>query len=318
MPPSSSYHPFLHTISPSYHLSLIPSLPHTISPSYHLPLIPSLPHTISPSYHLSFISPSSLSSSTPYHPLLYISLFFTHPLLHIILHFIPSPWYHPFLQPSYHPFIISPSYCPLLHTTLSFIPSSPSCIFSLYFLTLPTCSVSNFLLTSPHLFVLCFQNHVPSFLILPFLFLSFSLFSHSNSPFFPPSSLPSFPSLSPPPFPYRFLPPSLPSSNPLYDTSINRAFLWSFHLPGEAQKIDRIMEIFAGHYLDCNPGGVLDNTDTAYILSYSVIMLHTSLYNPSVKDKPDVDRFVIMNRGINNGGDLPREFLAVSLASFPL
>ena len=91
-----------------------------------------------------------------------------------------------------------------------------------------------------------------------------------------------------------------------------RAFLWSFHLPGEAQKIDRIMEIFAAHYLDCNPGGVLNNQDTAYILSYSIIMLHTSLHNPSVKDKPDVNRFISMNRGIDNGADLPREFLTVS------
>ena len=51
--------------------------------------------------------------------------------------------------------------------------------------------------------------------------------------------------------------------------------------------------------------------DTAYILSYAVIMLHTSLHNPSVKDKPTVERFISMNRGINNGGDLPPEFLTV-------
>ena len=36
-----------------------------------------------------------------------------------------------------------------------------------------------------------------------------------------------------------------------------RAFLGSFHLPGEAQKIDRIMEIFAERYLFCNPDGAL-------------------------------------------------------------
>lgn len=54
------------------------------------------------------------------------------------------------------------------------------------------------------------------------------------------------------------------------------------------------------------------HVDTAYVLSYAVIMLHTSIYNPSVKDKPTVDRFVSMNRGINNGADLPREFLVVS------
>ena len=56
--------------------------------------------------------------------------------------------------------------------------------------------------------------------------------------------------------------------------------------------------------------------DTAYILSYAIIMLHTSLHNPSVKDKQTVERFISMNRGINNGGDLPPEFLTVSLKLF--
>ena len=53
-------------------------------------------------------------------------------------------------------------------------------------------------------------------------------------------------------------------------------------------------------------------TDTAYVLSYSIIMLHTSLHNPSVKDKPTVERFISMNRGINNGGNLSKELLIVS------
>jgi len=33
-----------------------------------------------------------------------------------------------------------------------------------------------------------------------------------------------------------------------------RQFLWSFRLPGEAQKIDRMMEKFAERYCDLNPG----------------------------------------------------------------
>lgn len=52
--------------------------------------------------------------------------------------------------------------------------------------------------------------------------------------------------------------------------------------------------------------------DTCYVLSFSIIMLNTSLHNPSVKDKPTVDRFIAMNRGINDGGDLPEELLVVS------
>ena len=38
-------------------------------------------------------------------------------------------------------------------------------------------------------------------------------------------------------------------NSPLY-----RQFLWSFRLPGEAQKIDRMMECFAERYCELNPG----------------------------------------------------------------
>ncbi|XP_071815068.1 cytohesin-1-like isoform X3 [Apostichopus japonicus] len=87
-----------------------------------------------------------------------------------------------------------------------------------------------------------------------------------------------------------------------------RQFLWSFRLPGEAQKIDRMMECFAKRYCESNTG-VFESTDTCYVLSFSVIMLNTSLHNPNVREKPDLERFVIMNKGINEGGDLPRDLL---------
>lgn len=41
-------------------------------------------------------------------------------------------------------------------------------------------------------------------------------------------------------------------------------------------------------------------------------MLNTSLHNPNVKDKPSVQKFTAMNRGINDGGDLPEDLLRVS------
>ncbi|XP_036408393.1 cytohesin-3-like isoform X1 [Megalops cyprinoides] len=87
-----------------------------------------------------------------------------------------------------------------------------------------------------------------------------------------------------------------------------RQFLWSFRLPGEAQKIDRMMEAFATRYCNCN-SDVFQSTDTCYILSFAIIMLNTSLHNPNVRDKPTLERFSSMNRGINNGGDLPDELL---------
>ena len=53
-------------------------------------------------------------------------------------------------------------------------------------------------------------------------------------------------------------------------------------LPGEAQKIDRMMETFAQRYCILNPD-IFTNSDTCYVLSFAVIMLNTSLHNPSVK-----------------------------------
>lgn len=87
-----------------------------------------------------------------------------------------------------------------------------------------------------------------------------------------------------------------------------RQFLWSFRLPGEAQKIDRMMEKFAHRYCQQNPN-IFSNPDTCFVLSFAIIMLNTSLHNPNVKDKMTIDGFIKMNRGINNGGDLPRDFL---------
>lgn len=61
---------------------------------------------------------------------------------------------------------------------------------------------------------------------------------------------------------------------------------------------------------------LISSADTCYVLSFAIIMLNTSLHNPNVRDKPPVERFISMNRGINEGGDLPEELLRVR-ASFP-
>ncbi|KAK6162478.1 hypothetical protein DH2020_002319 [Rehmannia glutinosa] len=92
-----------------------------------------------------------------------------------------------------------------------------------------------------------------------------------------------------------------------FDEAI-RAFLQGFRLPGEAQKIDRIMEKFAERYCKCNPK-VFTTADTAYVLAYSVIMLNTDAHNPMVKNKMSADDFIRNNRGIDDGKDLPEEYL---------
>lgn len=88
-----------------------------------------------------------------------------------------------------------------------------------------------------------------------------------------------------------------------------RAYLSGFRLPGESQKIDRIMEKFASRYCECNPD-IFANAEVAFILAYSTIMLHTDAHNAMVKRKMTKDEFVRNNRGINDGADLPYEFLS--------
>ncbi|KAL4301738.1 hypothetical protein GQ457_10G019250 [Hibiscus cannabinus] len=87
-----------------------------------------------------------------------------------------------------------------------------------------------------------------------------------------------------------------------------RFFLRGFRLPGEAQKIDRIMEKFAERYCKCNPNS-FTSADTAYVLAYSVIMLNTDAHNIMVKDKMTKSDFIRNNRGIDDGKDLPEEYL---------
>ncbi|XP_075525002.1 ADP ribosylation factor guanine nucleotide exchange factor Sec71 isoform X2 [Dermacentor variabilis] len=90
-----------------------------------------------------------------------------------------------------------------------------------------------------------------------------------------------------------------------------RCFLEGFWLPGEAQKIDRLMEKFAARYCETNPNNRLfASADTAYVLAYSIIMLTTDLHSPQVKTKMTKEDYIKMNRGINDSKDIPEEELS--------
>ena len=95
----------------------------------------------------------------------------------------------------------------------------------------------------------------------------------------------------------------------LFDDAI-RFYLSGFRLPGEAQKIDRIMEKFAERYTTQNPH-IFPTADVAFILAFSIIMLNTDLHNPSIKEDRRMTKegFIRNNRGIADGGDLPDDLL---------
>lgn len=87
-----------------------------------------------------------------------------------------------------------------------------------------------------------------------------------------------------------------------------RRFLESFKLPGEAQQIDMILDAFAARYFEHNSTAAA-NADTIFILAFSIIMLNTDLHNDGVKNKMTIEEFIRNNRGIDDGKDLPKEFL---------
>ncbi|XP_012271827.1 brefeldin A-inhibited guanine nucleotide-exchange protein 2 isoform X2 [Orussus abietinus] len=90
-----------------------------------------------------------------------------------------------------------------------------------------------------------------------------------------------------------------------------RYFLEGFRLPGEAQKIDRLMEKFASRYCECNPNnGLFTSADTAYVLGFSIIMLTTDLHSPQVKNKMTKEQYIKLNRRISDNEDLPEEYLS--------
>ncbi|CAI5950680.1 unnamed protein product [Closterium sp. NIES-64] len=98
---------------------------------------------------------------------------------------------------------------------------------------------------------------------------------------------------------------------PFHSTSFDHAirlFLKGFRLPGEAQKIDRIMEKFAEKYCKDNPG-VFKTADSAYVLAYAVIMLNTDAHNPVVTAKMTKADFVRINSSLEGEESAPKELL---------
>jgi brefeldin A-inhibited guanine nucleotide-exchange protein len=65
---------------------------------------------------------------------------------------------------------------------------------------------------------------------------------------------------------------------------------------------------FANRYFENNPD-VFPDSDTAHIMSLSLIMLNTFAHNPAVPDKMSKSDFIKNHRGLWGGADPPQEFL---------
>jgi hypothetical protein len=70
-----------------------------------------------------------------------------------------------------------------------------------------------------------------------------------------------------------------------------RKFLMNCELPKETQQIDRVLSTFSSRYYECN-SEIWDNSDQIYLVTFSLVMLHTDHFNTNNKKKMTKDEFV--------------------------
>ncbi|CCF59695.1 hypothetical protein KAFR_0H02860 [Kazachstania africana CBS 2517] len=99
-----------------------------------------------------------------------------------------------------------------------------------------------------------------------------------------------------------------------------RILLTKFRLPGESQQIERIIEAFSISYVesqDYSSGNeeeteeepVQPDSDSVFVLSYSIIMLNTDLHNPQVREHMSFEDYSNNLKGCNNQKDYPFWYL---------
>ena len=92
-----------------------------------------------------------------------------------------------------------------------------------------------------------------------------------------------------------------------------------FRLPGEAQRIDRVMNTFSRCFFEDNAGDLrrcpFKTQDTVYVLSFAILMLNTDLHKtPHVSRKASnkmtkVD-FINNLKGVEDGSDIQTDYLS--------
>ncbi|CAN8095735.1 unnamed protein product [Discula destructiva] len=75
-----------------------------------------------------------------------------------------------------------------------------------------------------------------------------------------------------------------------------RKLLMSAELPKETQHIDRFLQAFANRYHECNPG-IYANPEQAYFIAFSLLILHTDVFNKNNKHKMQKADYVKNTKG---------------------
>ncbi|PBP17866.1 hypothetical protein BUE80_DR011379 [Diplocarpon rosae] len=75
-----------------------------------------------------------------------------------------------------------------------------------------------------------------------------------------------------------------------------RKLLMEVELPKETQQIDRCLQGFANRYHECNPG-IYASPDQAYFIAFSLLILHTDVFNKNNKHKMRKPDYLKNTRG---------------------
>lgn len=75
-----------------------------------------------------------------------------------------------------------------------------------------------------------------------------------------------------------------------------RKLLMEAELPRETQQIDRYLQAFANRYHECNPG-IYSSPDQAYFVAFSLLILHTDVFNKNNKHKMQQADYIKNTRG---------------------
>lgn len=75
-----------------------------------------------------------------------------------------------------------------------------------------------------------------------------------------------------------------------------RKLLMEAELPKETQQIDRFLQAFANRYHECNPG-IYSTPDQAYFIAFSLLILHTDVFNKNNKYKMQKADYLKNTRG---------------------
>lgn len=75
-----------------------------------------------------------------------------------------------------------------------------------------------------------------------------------------------------------------------------RKLLMEAELPKETQQIDRFVQAFANRYHECNPG-IYASPDQAYFIAFSLLILHTDVFNKNNKHKMQKADYLKNTRG---------------------